>query len=84
MRRRQIPVEYTEWATRRMTGRKTILTFDDYKSEPFEVTNGLDQGDPTSSVFYSFYNADLIEPSCDPNELKSAFIKIPQLKLRSQ
>jgi len=57
-----------------MTGRKTTLTFDDYKSEPFEVANGLDQGDPTSSVFYSFYNADLIEPSRDPNELKSAFV----------
>jgi hypothetical protein len=57
-----------------MTGRKTILTFDDYESDPFEVTNGLDQGDPPSSVFYSFYNADLINPSPNPNELKSAFV----------
>jgi len=57
-----------------MTGHKTILTFDNYKSKPFKVTNGLDQGDPTSSVFYNFYNADLIEPSRDPNELKSAFV----------
>src|ERR1700736_1192944 len=57
-----------------MTGRRTILTFDDYRSDPFEVTRGLDQGDPPSSVFYNFYNADLIEPSLDPNELKSAFV----------
>ena len=57
-----------------MTGHKTILTFDDYVSEPFEVTNRLDQGDPPSSVYYGFYNADLIVPSCDPNELKSAFV----------
>jgi hypothetical protein len=57
-----------------MTGRQTILTFDDYESEPFEVTNGLDQGDPSSSVFYGFYSTDLIEPTSDPNELKSAFI----------
>jgi hypothetical protein len=71
---RQIPVEYTDWITRRMTGRKTILTFDDYKSSPFEVTNSLNQGDPPSSVLYGFYNANLIEPSLDPNKLKSAFV----------
>jgi Reverse transcriptase (RNA-dependent DNA polymerase) len=57
MRHCQIPIEYTQWITRRMTGRLTILTFDDYESEPFEVTNGLDQGDPSSSVFYGFYSA---------------------------
>ena len=74
LRRQQIPIEYTEWITQCMTGRKTILMFDDYKSEPFEVINGLDQGDPPSSVLYGFYNADLIEPSRDPNELKSAFV----------
>jgi Reverse transcriptase (RNA-dependent DNA polymerase) len=74
MCRHQIPIEYTQWITRRMTGRQTILTFDDYESEPFEVTNRLDQGDPSSSVFYGFYNTDLIEPTSDPNELKSAFV----------
>ena len=57
-----------------MAGRKTILTFDNYESEPFEVSNGLDQGDPPSSVLYGFYNADLIEHTSDPNELKSAFV----------
>jgi len=41
--RRQIPIEYTQWITWQMTGRQTILTFDDYKSKPFEVTNGLNQ-----------------------------------------
>ena len=74
MRWYQIPIEYTQWITRRMAGCKTILTFDDYKSEPFEVSNGLDQGDPLSSVFYGFYNTDLIEHNSDPNELKSAFV----------
>ena len=74
MRCRHIPIEYTQWTERRMAGRKTILMFDDYISDPFEVTNGLDQGDPPSSVFYGFYNADLITPSSDPNELKSAFV----------
>src|ERR1700691_1359314 len=74
MRCRQIPIEYTLWTERRMAGRKTILMFDDYESEPFEVTNGLDQGDPPSSVYYSFYNSDLIAPLSNPNELKSAFV----------
>jgi hypothetical protein len=54
--------------------RTQILMFDDYESEPFEVTNGLDQGDPPSSVLYGFYNANFIEPSRDPNEPKSAFV----------
>ena len=57
-----------------MTRHKTILTFDGYVSEPFEVTNRLNQGDPPFSVYYGFYNANLIVPSHDPNELKSAFI----------
>jgi hypothetical protein len=74
MRQRRIPKEYTDWITRRMTGRKTILTFDDFQSEPFEVKGGIDQGDPLSSACYNFYSADLIEPSNDPDELKSAFV----------
>ena len=57
-----------------MSGQKTILMFDNYVSEPFEVTNGLDQGDTPSSVFCGFYNADLITPSADPKKLKSAFV----------
>ena len=57
-----------------MQGHKTILTFDNYTSEPFKVTNGLDQGDPTSSPYYNFYSANLIEPTWDTNEIKSAFV----------
>ena len=70
----QISIEYTQWVTRRMAGCKTIFTFDDNESEPFEVSNGLDQEDPLSSVLYGFYNADLIEHNSDPNGLKSAFV----------
>src|ERR1700692_1988351 len=74
MHLRCIPTEYTEWTVRCMQGHKTILTFNDYTSEPFEVTNSLDQGDPTSSSYYNFYSADLIEPTQDVNKLKSAFV----------
>ena len=51
---------------------KTILTFDDFQSEPFEVKGGIDQGDPLLSASYNFYSTDLVEPSNDPDELKSA------------
>ncbi len=49
-----IPVQYTDWLRRRLEGRKTVLTFDDFKSLVFKVTNGLDQGDPalTDSIHH--------------------------------
>jgi hypothetical protein len=43
MRCNGVPKEYTDWIQRRMDGRKTILAFDDYKSDPFQIFNGLDQ-----------------------------------------
>ncbi len=52
-----IPVQYTDWLRRRLEGRKTVLTFDDFKSLVFEVTNGLDQGDPLSQILYIIYNS---------------------------
>ncbi len=52
-----IPVQYTDWLCRRLEGRKTVLTFDDFKSLIFEVTNGLDQGDPLSQILYIIYNS---------------------------
>ncbi|KAF8875639.1 hypothetical protein BD779DRAFT_1449924, partial [Infundibulicybe gibba] len=47
--------------TRRLEGRKTILTFDDYRSEPFNVENGLDQGDPFSLICYVIYNSGILD-----------------------
>ncbi len=52
-----IPVQYMDWLCRRLEGRKTVLTFDDFKSLVFEVTNGLDQGDPLSQILYIIYNS---------------------------
>ena len=52
-----IPHQYTAWINRRMNGRSTRLTFDDYRSQPFQVDSGLDQGDPVSGILYSIYNA---------------------------
>jgi hypothetical protein len=74
MRVRGIPAEYTDWLQRRVDGRRTTLCFDDYRSDPFEVLNGLDQGCPASGPFYIFYNADLIDIPPSKDEIASAFV----------
>ena len=43
-----------------MQGQQTRIQFDDYISEPLDIDNGCDQGDPTSVILYHFYNAGLI------------------------
>lgn len=52
-----IPMEYSDWVLRRLANRTTWLTFDDYQSDPFPVSNGLDQGDAMSVILYILYNA---------------------------
>jgi ribonuclease HI/endonuclease/exonuclease/phosphatase family metal-dependent hydrolase len=56
-----IPREHAEWMVRRLQGRKTILTFDDFRSREFEIDNGLDQGDPTSGITYMVYNGGILD-----------------------
>ena len=79
MRKRGVPKAYTDWTTTKLTGRKTTLRFDDFISQPFDVINGEDQGCPASTVWYGFYNAGLVDPSSDVNEMKSAFIDDTQM-----
>ncbi|KAF8881115.1 hypothetical protein BD779DRAFT_1382405, partial [Infundibulicybe gibba] len=43
-----------------LDGRKTMLSFDDYKSVQFSIDNGLDQGDPFSLICYLIYNAGML------------------------
>ena len=75
MRMRGVPAIYTEWLSRKMTGRTTILDFNDIASSPFEVTSGLDQGCPLSPILYLFYNTPLLELSEDKKgELSVAFL----------
>jgi len=47
----------------KMTGRETVIAFDDYVSEPIPVNNGFDQGCNLSMYGYRFYNASQIEGS---------------------
>jgi hypothetical protein len=63
MRRYGVPKEYTDMILDKMSGRETIIAFDDYKSELIPVDNGLDQGCNLAMYRYQFYNASQIEGS---------------------
>ncbi|CAA7269138.1 unnamed protein product [Cyclocybe aegerita] len=53
LQKRGVPKEHVEWVRRRNKGHTTTLVFDDYQSDPFEVEDGLDQGDPKSLILYN-------------------------------
>jgi len=64
MRTRGIPKQYTDWIHRKVTDRKTTITFDGHTSDPRMLSRGLDQGCPLSGIAFQFYNMDLID-ICD-------------------
>jgi hypothetical protein len=61
LRAKGIPKQHTDWMLRRLEGRRTRLSFDDFKSRFFEIEGGLDQGDPLSVITYLLYNACFLE-----------------------
>lgn len=61
LRARGVPKEYVDWLRVKLSGRKTRLNFDDYTSELFDISSGIDQGCPLSVILYAFYNSDLID-----------------------
>jgi hypothetical protein len=61
MRSKGVPEQYVAWMERKLAGRRTVLCFDDYESETFDITHGIDQGCPLSCIFYLSYNSALIE-----------------------
>lgn len=62
MRSRRVPKMLTDWIVRKMEGRSTVLSFDDYMAEsPIEIESGLNQGCTIAQLLYLFYNTDLIE-----------------------
>ena len=64
MRRYGVPKEYTDiMILDKMSGRETMIVFDDYTSEPIPVDNGFDQGCNLAMYGYRFYNASQIEGS---------------------
>src|SRR5271168_3360260 len=66
--------KYTDWITNRTTDRETILAFDDYVSQPFEVKHGLDQGCNLSPFLYNCYSAGQMKALNErPDELGNTF-----------
>jgi hypothetical protein len=61
MRRRGVPVEYTDWIDRKVRNRYTIISFDNHTSEARLLGHGMDQGCPLSAISYQFYNGDLLD-----------------------
>ena len=70
----QVPKCFTDLAERMLTGRSTQLCFDDYISNPIPLDNGTMQGDTSSMLYYSFYNAPLIETAQSSDELFLGFV----------
>jgi len=61
MRTREVPSQYTDWITHKVSGRQTTLKFDSYESEPLSMTKGIDQGCPLLGIAYQFYSANLVD-----------------------
>ena len=56
-----VPAGHVEWFERRLQGRKTTLVFDDYKSETFDIEEGIDQGDAQSLIAWVIYNHQILK-----------------------
>ena len=50
MHQHGVPEGHVEWLGRQLEGRQTTLVFNNYQSEPFNVGDGLDQGDAQSLI----------------------------------
>ena len=75
MRSCWVPEEYINWYKTRMTGRATMLEFDDYCSPLFQIESSIDQGCPLSALAFLFYNADVLDIADTKNgELVLGFI----------
>ena len=74
MRMRHVPSCFINIVAASLTGRTTRLKFDDHLSDALQLNNGTTQGDPSSMLYYSFYNAPLIEVATSADELSPGFI----------
>jgi hypothetical protein len=43
MRQEGVPKKVMDWITRQLEGRETVITFDNYTSEPIFIKNGFNQ-----------------------------------------
>lgn len=61
MQKHGVPKQYVDWYRLHLSGRKTVLCFNDYTSPLFNINSGIDQGCPLSIVGFLFYNADMLD-----------------------
>jgi hypothetical protein len=74
MKSLRVPSCYTKLTENMLTNRKSSLSFDDFSSEPINIINGTTQGCPLSMLFYTFYNAPLIQIAKCKNESVIGFV----------
>ena len=71
---RRVPKCFTDIISLLLTGRSTVLKFDNFISNPIPLLNSTTQGDPSSMNYYAFYNAPLIKTTIGDNELSLGFV----------
>ncbi|VDB89214.1 unnamed protein product [Peniophora sp. CBMAI 1063] len=74
LRMRRVPRYIVDFVARILDGRQTQLKFDGFESEPFDVRNGIPQGDPMSLILYLFYGAGLLQIPMDDRERALGFV----------
>jgi hypothetical protein len=74
MKMRRVRKWFTDLTDRMLSGCSTRLRFDDFVSDPIPLLNGTTQGDPSSMLYYSFYNAPLLETASGQDELSPGFV----------
>lgn len=74
MRTQGIPKQITTWLGTKFQGRSTTLNFEDYESNPFDITHGLDQGCPLSPILFNYYTASLIQTAKGKDEIVTSFV----------
>ena len=74
MKRRGIPAKLANFIYEMLQNRATALRFDDYTTDPIEISNGIGQGDPLSMALYQFYNADILDVPKGPDESAVAYV----------
>ena len=70
---RKVPECFTNIAQLSLTGHTTKLKFNNFISEPFPLTNGTMQGNPSMN-YYSFYNTLLIKTASSVDKLFMGFV----------
>ena len=74
MRAWRVPECFINITRASLTGRSTCLKFYNYLSGPLPLDNGTTQRDPSSMLYYLFYNAPLISTASSDDELSPGFV----------